>query len=205
MEKICATPVIPRKENQSSITGPKALPIVLVPLCWTENSAVIMQRVMMTTFHCPVPRKRSIAEMLRNPSTAVVTVTAGVRTPSASSAAPPSIAGTISHFPQFLTSEYREKIPPSPWLSAFIAIRTYFTVVSSVIVQMTRDSEPMMNCASTSRMPPFPSKMDFITYIGEVPMSPYTIPIVTRNMPKRNFCRFSILSYSVLSSTRTIQ
>ena len=35
----------------------------------------------------------------RRPSTAVVTVTAGVRTPSASSAAPPSIAGRISHLP----------------------------------------------------------------------------------------------------------
>ena len=107
-----------------------------------------------------------------SPSTAVVTVTAGVRTPSASRAAPPSIAGMISHFPQFFTREYREKIPPSPWLSAFMAISTYFTVVSRVMVQITRDRDPIMNWASTSRIPPLPSRMDFITYIGDVPMSP---------------------------------
>ena len=124
--------------------------------------------------------------MLRRPSTAVVTVTAGVSTPSASRAAPPSIAGTISHFPQDLTSAYSEKMPPSPWLSAFMAISTYFTVVSSVIVQITSESEPMMNCSSTPEIPPLPSMIDFITYSGEVPMSPYTMPMVTRNMAKRN-------------------
>ena len=31
---------------------------------------------------------------------------------------------------------------------------------------------PMMNISSTSVMPPFPSRIDFMTYIGEVPMSP---------------------------------
>ena len=46
-----------------------------------------------------------MAGMLRRPSTAVVTVTAGVSTPSASRAAPPSMAGTISHLPQFFTRE----------------------------------------------------------------------------------------------------
>ena len=37
------------------------------------------------------------------PSIAVVTVTAGVRMPSARSAAPPIMAGMMSHFPQRLT------------------------------------------------------------------------------------------------------
>ena len=66
---------------------------------------MMISSVMNTTFHWPAPRKRSMLGMLRRPSTAVVTVTAGVSTPSASSAAPPSIAGRISHLPQPLTSE----------------------------------------------------------------------------------------------------
>ena len=81
------------------MTGPKALPIFRVPACCTAKSPEMIASVMMTTVHCPGPRKRSTAEMLRRPSTAVVTVTAGVSTPSASSAAPPSMAGTISHLP----------------------------------------------------------------------------------------------------------
>ena len=96
---------MPRKENHISITGPKALPILLVPACCTENSSAMISSVMMTTLACPVPRKRFMAGMLRKPSMAVVTVTAGVSTPSASSAAPPSMAGKISHLPQCLTSE----------------------------------------------------------------------------------------------------
>jgi len=46
-----------------------------------------------------------IFSLYSSPSTAEVTVTAGVSTPSASSAAPPSIAGTMSHLPQLRTSE----------------------------------------------------------------------------------------------------
>ena len=92
-------PVTPRKENHSSIQGPKAFPILLVPACCTENRAKMISSVMTTTFHCPSPKKRFITSMLRRPSTAVVTVTAGVRTPSASRAAPPSMAGKMSHFP----------------------------------------------------------------------------------------------------------
>ena len=63
-------------------------------------------------------------------------------------------------------------MPPSPWLSAFMAISTYLMVVSRVMVQITRDREPMRKLSFTSAMPPLPSRMDFITYIGEVPMSP---------------------------------
>ena len=76
-------------------------------------------------------------------------------------------------------------MPPSPWLSAFMAMKTYLKVVSRVMVQMTRDREPMMKLSSTCAMPPLPSRMDFITYMGEVPMSPYTMPMVTRKRLKR--------------------
>ena len=82
------------------------------------------------------------------------------------------MAGKISHLPHFLTSEYREKMPPSPLLSAFMAISTYLIVVSSVIDQNTSDSEPRMKSVSIWVIPPLPPTMDFITYIGEVPMSP---------------------------------
>ena len=63
-------------------------------------------------------------------------------------------------------------MPPSPWLSAFMAMSTYLIVVSSVIVQITSESEPTMNASLTAPRPPLPSRIDFITYIGEVPMSP---------------------------------
>ena len=53
-----------------------------------------------------------------------------------------------------------------------MAISTYLIVVKSVIVQMTSESEPMINASSTAAMPPLPSRIDFMTYSGEVPMSP---------------------------------
>lgn len=84
--------MMPRNENHTSITGPNALPILLVPAHCTAKSVLMMTRVIRTTRACPLPRKRFIAGMLRRPSTAVVPVTAGVRTPSARSAAPPIIA-----------------------------------------------------------------------------------------------------------------
>ena len=63
-------------------------------------------------------------------------------------------------------------MPPSPWLSAFMATSTYFTVVTSVIVQMTSDRAPKMSSSLTVVRPPLPLTMAFITYIGLVPMSP---------------------------------
>ena len=65
-------------------------------------------------------------------------------------------------------------------------------VVSSVIVQMMSDSAPTMNGSLICVMPPFPSKMDFITYSGEVPISPYTMPMATRHIVREAFCLFSI-------------
>ena len=98
-------PVIPRNENQITIAGPKARPILLVPARCTENRAVMMISTRITTFACPAPRTRSKKGMDRRPSTAEVTVTAGVSTPSASSAAPPIMAGNTSHFQVLRTSE----------------------------------------------------------------------------------------------------
>ena len=77
--------------------GPKALPMLEVPAFCTKNRPQMMRIVMMTTLLCPSPSRAWPTSMERRPSMAVVTVTAGVSTPSASSAAPPIMAGTMSH------------------------------------------------------------------------------------------------------------
>lgn len=72
----------------------------------------------------------------------------------------------------FFTSAYSENMPPSPLLSARMAMSTYLTVVSSVIVQMMSESAPRIKSSFTCAMPPLPLRIDFITYSGDVPMSP---------------------------------
>lgn len=110
--------------------------------------------------------------MVRKPSMAVVTVTAGVRMPPASSAAPPIMAGRISHGATLRTRLNRVKMPPSLWLSAFMAISTYLTVVTSVMVQITSESAPRIMSSLTVPMPPLLATIDFMVYMGLVPMSP---------------------------------
>ena len=142
-----------------------------------------MMSVMMTTFIWLSPMMSCTAGMVRRPSMAVVMVTAGVRMPSASRAAPPSMAGMMSHLPYLRTMLYRAKMPPSPWLSALRETSTYFTVVSSVTVQMTSERAPRMNSSVTVMMPPCPASSALVTYMGDVPMSPYTTPSVTSIAP----------------------
>ena len=77
-----------------------------------------------------------------SPSMAEETVMGGVIIPSAKSAQPPIIAGIISHFAFLFTKEYKEKIPPSPLLSARSVISTYFRVVCNVKVQKIHDKPP---------------------------------------------------------------
>ncbi len=80
-----------------------------------------------------------------NPSTAEVIEIGGVIIPSASSAAPPMVAGTTSHFLRRRTSANKAKIPPSPLLSARNTSQTYFMVVCKVMVQMMRESVPKIS------------------------------------------------------------
>src|SRR5678816_702144 len=80
-----------------------------------------------------------------NPSIADVTEIGGVIIPSASKAAPPSIAGMTSHFFLRLTNANKENIPPSPLLSACNVRITYLMVVCSVSVQMMQDSAPTVS------------------------------------------------------------
>ena len=180
---ILTRPVIPKNKNHKVITGPNALPIREVPACCMAKSEQRMMMVIKTTVCWFVPISAYIAGMVRRPSMAVVTVTAGVRIPSARSAAPPIMAGIINHFAQRLTRLYRAKMPPSLWLSAFMAIRTYLTVVIRVRVQIMRESAPRITSVSIVKRPPLPAMIAFKVYIGLVPMSPYTIPSVTSTMP----------------------
>ena len=63
-------------------------------------------------------------------------------------------------------------MPPSLWLSARMAMTTYFTVVTSVMVQITRERAPRIMSSETVASPPLFDTMDLSVYIGLVPMSP---------------------------------
>lgn len=63
-------------------------------------------------------------------------------------------------------------MPPSLWLSAFMATSTYLTVAMRVIVQMTRDSAPMTTSWLIVVRPPLPLMIALSVYIGLVSMSP---------------------------------
>lgn len=72
-------------------------------------------------------------------------------------------------------------MPPSPLLSARSATHTYLMVVCRVSVQMMQDNAPSMVLSSMASPV---CRMAFITYRGDVPMSPNTMPKVTSN-PKK--------------------
>lgn len=92
----------------------------------------------------------------------------GVIIPSASRAAPPSIAGITSHFLLLRTSANKEKIPPSPLLSARKTSHTYLIVVMMVMVHKISDKVPSMS----SSVIVLSLMMELKTYKGEVPISP---------------------------------
>ena len=77
-----------------------------------------------------------------NPSIAEETEIGGVIIPSASKVAAPKIAGIYNHLAYRLTSAKREKIPPSPLLSARRVKKTYLKVVCNVRVQITQEIPP---------------------------------------------------------------
>ena len=53
-----------------------------------------------------------------------------------------------------------------------MAINTYLTVVTSVMVQITSESAPKIMSSLTVPMPPLLATIDFMVYMGLVPMSP---------------------------------
>lgn len=66
---------------------------------------------------------------ISRPSMADATEIGGVMMPSARSAVAPRIVGIASHLALLLTSAYREKMPPSPALSAFRVSQMYLMEV----------------------------------------------------------------------------
>ena len=121
-------------------------------------------------------------ENILSPSTADITVKDGVIILSATKVEAPIIATTYNHFfLSFLTKEYNDKIPPSPLLSARNAMITYLKVVCIVRVQMIQERAPSIY--SSNGKFPVPCRaftIAFITYRGEVPISPKTIPRETK-------------------------
>ena len=77
----------------------------------------------------------------------------GVIIPSHIRVPAPIIAGQKSHFPLRCTSAYREKIPPSPLLSALNVRKIYLKVVWLVRVQMTHDKPPRTRSSEMGRSP----------------------------------------------------
>ena len=73
---------------------------------------------------------------------------------------------------------------------------TYLTVVNKVTVQRINEIEPTINSRLTLAIPPFSVTIDFITYNGLVPISPYTIPMAINNPAKLIFCFLVILFMS---------
>ncbi len=83
MLQMPSTPII---RNHSSISGPKHLPMAEVPNCWATNITVMMPRVSGITGGFSITDDR--------PSIEVVTVMAGVITPSAIRVLAPMAART---------------------------------------------------------------------------------------------------------------
>jgi len=163
---------MPNVENQIAIMGPKDLPIKLVPNCCMKNINAMIIRAIKST---GIP-----GLIIVRPSTADNTVIEGVIIPSASIVLPPIIAKMNSHERFFLKSAKSENMPPSPRLSAFKVIRTYFTVVCNVSVQIMHERIPSVSSAVILLEE---LTKAFKTYNGEVPISPKTIPseMIIRN------------------------
>ena len=133
-------------KNHNSIMGPKSLPMEADPNRCKKNMMDIIPNTMKTIVCCVISLNRGI---WRKPSMADVIEIGGVIMPSASKAAPPIMAAITSHFLLLLTSAYKEKIPPSPRLSAFKVSITYLMVVCNVNVQMIQERLPMIKGSET--------------------------------------------------------
>ena len=132
------TPQNNNDKNHKLIIGPKSEPIFFVPKRWNEK---INTKIIRTNTITSLVFIEGI--MSCNPSTAEVTVIAGVIIPSARRVAPPSIAKRATlRLVLFFIKAKRENTPPSPLLSAFSAIITYFVVVCKVITQNIKLTKP---------------------------------------------------------------
>ena len=129
--------------NQSTVTGPKNLPISRVPRFWTANSSTSTTREIGTTYGL------AAGVTISSPSTADSTEMAGVMIPSPKNSARPNTPNIRSRWRssgRSLTdceaSASKAINPPSPWLSARMMSKTYFSETTTVNVQKNRDSTP---------------------------------------------------------------
>ena len=120
---MCKTPNPKSIVNHKTINGPNIFPTLFVPNRWKKNNIERIKITIGIVGRCSKPFN------IRSPSTAEETETGGVIIPSASNAEAPIIVGIIKFLPFFLISEYNEKIPPSPSLSAFSVNHTYLIEV----------------------------------------------------------------------------
>ena len=154
--------------NHTPITGPNVLPTTLVPKRWKKKIRESIAITTVTVTLLPGVNTSSSPRTLTRPSMAEATEIGGVMIPSANKVAAPILAGMKAHQANRRTSAYREKIPPSPRLSARRVSRMYLNVVWIVNVQTTQLIPPKTRSSDIRRSP----IMAFITYNGEVPMSP---------------------------------
>ena len=116
------------------MTGPKKLPTNLVPNCWIKNKERSINKTTGTTGTSDNTKPK--------PSIADVTVIAGVMTPSARRALPPTMASTDKETVFLRMRPNNAKIPPSPWLSARSVMITYLNEVCNVKVQKIQEIPP---------------------------------------------------------------
>jgi hypothetical protein len=157
-------------KNHRNIIGPNDSPTAFVPNFCMKNNNVMIMSAMGTT--------GILGLMFIRPSTAETIVIEGVITPSARRKQPPMMAKTNAHLALLRIRANKENMPPSPLLSALSVMMIYLIVVWSVSVQKMQDSPPRIKFALIESAP---ATMAFITYKGEVPISPYTIPNVISN------------------------
>jgi len=194
-------PIENRVANQTIIIGANVKPIFDVPNICTTKSTIRTQTVI-GKIHLP-----RLVEVVAKPSTADITLIAGVNAPS-------PINNDAARIETILTicfararnrlfspvnKPQRANVPPSPRLSA-MRINTAYLIVTRIIkFQIINETTPM-HCDGVGCL--FSSNIVGSTYNGLVPISPNIIPseptVNEKNKPK--FFRGDMLSVSSTGS-----
>ena len=166
---IWTRPNNPRTTNHTPITGPNTRPIPPDPCRWNQNRNTSTVQAIGTT------NTSKSGWRARSPSAALTTEIAGVITPSPNSNAAPARTSNNNH--RLFTARgpdavraSREKIPPSPWLSARVTTNRYLTLTTRVTAQNNNDKLPSTRVSSGASGTL--ARHSRIAYSGLVPMSP---------------------------------
>ena len=163
--------------NQSTITGPKSIPMRCVPRLCSKNKPARTPTVIGMT-------NGSAAEVATfRPSTEESTETAGVMTPSPKSIPAPSRIKNVNHVafggtPRRTggsTNASSARMPPSPSCATRITMPMYRTNTITINAHRTRLSSPRtFSCVGSTRIGPVKHWRN--AYSGLVPISPKTTP-----------------------------